>query len=326
MNPYLSILSTRPPAGARYGEASGRGFASSRSSASASYGVLPAVVGLGMVTYAAGRLVLSAVAGAYQEVLNRAYNVDNALELELAVKEIEAAKAGMSLPSVSAANVPGKAVNVPVTLGDAKVKGAYWAALAARLAPGLGIEKIAEDELRSLSGSDYNIRDPRAVSDRLRAVEGQILRAATPAGRQPDPRVKAIVGPVEPGKTAILQLLSGQQNIQDAQARVTSPSDAAREMMTKTAPGTLVDAATQSVEEKVREATQSVEEKARETALQAAREWRKSKLPGFILDEQGDVEKWVLPTVGVTVVGAFLLARQRRRQELAMVASIARGR
>jgi hypothetical protein len=34
----------------------------------------------------------------------------------------------------------------------------------------------------------------------------------------------------------------------------------------------------------------------------------------------------VLPTVGVTVVGAFLLARQRRRQELAMVASIARGR
>jgi hypothetical protein len=273
------------------------------------------VVGLGLVTYAAGRLAVSASAGAYQEALNRAYNVDNALQLELAIKEIEAAKAGMSLPSVPAASVPAKAFNVPATLGDAKVKGAYWAALAARLAPGLGIEKAAEDELRSLGGSDYNIRDPQAISDRLRAVEGQILRAATSAGGQPDPRVKAIVGPVEPGKTAILQRLSGQQDIQDAQARVTSASDAAREMMTQTAPGTLVDAA-----------TQSVEEKAREAALQAAREWRKSKLPGFILDEQGDVEKWVLPTVGVTVVGAFLLARQRRRQELAMVASIARGR
>ena len=310
-NPYLSILSTRPPAGARYGEASRLGLALSQGAAPASYGL----VGLGLVTFAAGRLVLSAAAGVYQEALNQAYNVDNALQLELAIKEIEAAKAGMSLPSVPAASVPAKAFNVPVTLGDAKVKGAYWAALAARLAPGLGIEKAAEDELRSLSGSDYNIRDPRAISDRIRAVEGQILRAATPAGGQPDPRVKAIVGPVGPGKTTVLQQLSGQQNIQDAQARVTSPSDAAREMMAQTAPGTLVDAA-----------TQSVEEKARETALQAARDWRKSKLPGFILDEQGDVEKWVLPTVGVTVVGAFLLVRQRRRQELAMVASIARGR
>lgn len=311
MNPYLSILSTRPPAGARYSETLRLGPALSQGAAPASYGV----VGLGLVTYAAGRLALSAAAGVYQEVLNRAYSVDNALQLDLAVREIEAAKAGMSLPSVPAASVPAKAFNVPVTLGDAKVKGAYWAALAARLAPGLGIEKAAESELLSLSGSDYKIRDPGAISDRLRAVEGQILRAATPAGGQPDPRVKAIVGPVEPGKTAILQRLSGQKDIQDAQARVTSPSDAAREMMDQTAPGTLVDAA-----------TQSVEEKARETALQAARDWRKSKLPGFILDEQGDVEKWVLPTVGVTVVGAFLLARQRRRQELAMVASIARGR
>lgn len=311
MNPYLSILAARPPAGARYSEASGRGLTSSHNPAPASYGV----VGLGLVTYAAGRLAVSASAGAYQEALNRAYNVDNALQLELAIRELEVAKAGMSLPSVPAASVPAKAFNVPVTLGDAKVKGAYWAALAARLAPGLGIEKIAEDELRSLSGSDYNIRDPRAVSDRLRAVEGQILRAATPAGGQPDPRVKAIVGPVAPGKKAILQELSGQQNIQDAQARVTSPSDAGREMMAETAPDALVD-----------KAVKSAEEKAREAALQAAREWRKSKLPGFILDEQGDVEKWVLPTVGVTVVGAFLLARQRRRQELELVAGIARGR
>lgn len=278
-NPYLQVLATP-----RYG-----------------------VLGVALLAYVGGRIVLSASAGAYAEYLNKAYNTEGALKLEAAATEVGKAEKQAALSGGwRQAGIPGNAWKAPASVGDAFVKSAYWMALASRALQDPELAKRARKILLSVKNTQYSNRNQGAilsalgVADRFVGKAGRIPAPALNAGEL-RAEVKGIVGP-----GSVFSSLAKQPLVEAAQAHRINPSGAAKEAWDDTSPAALAEGVA-------------------EGAAKGAKGMAERFLPDWMLGDDGKLKPWILPTAAVVTVGGFIMSSQRRRQDLMTMAFLARG-
>jgi hypothetical protein len=267
------------------------------------YGIL----GAALLAYVGGRVVLAAAAAAYAKYLNKAYNTEGALKLEAAVAEVDKAIKQDLLPDGwRQAGISGNAWKAPASEGDALVKSAYWMALASRVLQDPELAKRAQKILLSVKNTQYSNRKQADIL----SVLGRAGKIVDDAGRIPAPALNAgelradVKGIVGPG--SVFSSLAKQPLVEAAQARRIDPSGAAKETWDSTSPDALA-------------------ENAAEGAAKGAKGMAKSFLPDWMMGNDGKLKPWILPTTAVVTVGGFILASQRRRQDLMTMAFLARG-
>lgn len=263
------------------------------------YGVL----GAALLAYVGGRVVLAAAAAVHAEYLNKAYNTEGALKLEAAVAEVDKAMKQDLLPDGwRQAGISGNAWKAPASEGDALVKSAYWMALASRALQDPELAKRAQKILLSVKNTQYSNRKQADIL----SVLGRAGKIVEEAGRIPAPALNAgelraeVKGLVGPG--SVFSSLAKQPLVEAAQARRIDPSGAATEAWDATSPAAVV-----------------------KDAAEGAKGVVNGIWPDWMLGQDGKLKPWILPTAAVLTVGGFILASQRRRQDLMTMAFLARG-
>jgi hypothetical protein len=263
------------------------------------YGVL----GAALLAYVGGRVVLAAAAAVHAEYLNKAYNTEGALKLEAAVAEVDKAMKQDLLPDGwRQAGISGNAWKAPASEGDALVKSAYWMALASRALQDPELAKRAQKILLSVKNTQYRNRKQADIL----SVLGRSGKIVEEASRIPAPAINAgelraeVKGLVGPG--SVFSILAKQPLVEAAQARRIDPSGASTEVWDATSPAAVVKEASDGAKGVVNGI------------------W-----PDWMLGQDGKLKPWILPTAAVLTVGGFILASQRRRQDLMTMAFLARG-